>query len=370
MRQYKKYLLAHLFWPAVLITLALTGIVWLTQVLRFIDFMLNRGLTLGDFLYLTGLMLPGLLLLIMPIAMCIAVMFTYNRLTADSELIVLNAVGISRLQLAQPVMMAGIACSIICYALALYLMPIANQHFRDIRTFFRDKYSSILLEEEVFNAPIDGVTVFIRSRDSDQTLHGVLIHDSRNPKETITMIADRGHMQQTPTGPRFYLEHGIRQSLREGRVGWLTFDNYALDIAFFAKDQARDREPDELNINQLFNPPPNLTPKQVAMLRAEGHYRLTWPALSFSLPLMAVSFLFSGEFNRRGQWRRMMMASGAMLVTAVVFFTLRNAIIKQPMLIPAIYLAAMGPAIWAVYVLGTARATRRRVPALPQPQES
>ncbi len=368
MQQYKKYLLAHLFWPAVLITLALTGIVWLTQVLRFIDFMLNRGLSLGDFLYLTGLMLPGLLLLITPIALCIAVMFTYNRLTADSELIVLNAVGVSRLQLAQPVVMAGLLTAVVCYALALYLMPIANTHFRDIRTFFRDKYASVLLEEEVFNTPIDGVTVFIRSRDSDSTLHGVLIHDSRNVKETVTMIADRGHMQQTPTGPRFYLEHGVRQQWRDGRVSWLTFDNYALDISFFAKDMSRDREPDELKLGELFNPPATIPPKEIPMLRAEGHYRLTWPMLAVSLPLMAISILFSGEFNRRGQWRRITAASGAMLVMALVFFTVRNAIIKHAMLIPVLYMAAIGPSVWAVYRLSINRVGRRRQP--PQAQEA
>ena len=76
MRQYERYLFMHLLWPTVLITASLTGIVWLTQVLRFLDFILNRGLSLGDFMYLTGLMLPSLLLILMPICLCIAVVYT------------------------------------------------------------------------------------------------------------------------------------------------------------------------------------------------------------------------------------------------------------------------------------------------------
>ena len=71
----------------------LTAIVWLTQILRFLDFMLSRGLSLLDFLYLTGLMLPSLLLMLLPISLAIAVIYTYNKLTVESELIVLNAVG-------------------------------------------------------------------------------------------------------------------------------------------------------------------------------------------------------------------------------------------------------------------------------------
>jgi len=146
MRQYERYLLMHLLWPTVLITMSLTGIVWLTQILRFLDFMLNRGLGATDFIYLTGLMLPQLLLVLIPISLAVAVMYTYNRLTVESELVVLNAVGVSKWQLAKPVVMMGLAATAICYALALYLMPIANGHFRDIRTFFRDKYASVLLE--------------------------------------------------------------------------------------------------------------------------------------------------------------------------------------------------------------------------------
>jgi lipopolysaccharide export system permease protein len=368
MRQYERYLLAHLLWPTVLVTVALTGIVWLTQVLRFIDFMLNRGLTLGDFLFLTGLMLPSLLLIILPVALCIAVIFTYNRLTADSELIVLHAVGVSKIGLARPVMIMGAGCTIVCYALALYLMPIANRHFQDIRTFFRDKYASVLLEEEVFNNPITGITVFVQSRDARNTLHGVLLHDNRNADAPITMIADRGYLEQTATGPRFYLEQGMRQQYKNGAVSWLTFDNYAIDIAFFAADRVRKPDPDERTIMELFDDE-GMSAQESAALRAEAHHRLTWPALAFALPLLALAFLFSGEFNRRGQWRRITAASVAMVATVLLFFAFRSIIVKQPWLAALMYISVFVPTACAYYVLATGRPLRlspRRVLAIPE----
>lgn len=366
MRQYERYLLAHLLWPTVLITAALTGIVWLTQMLRFIDFMLNRGLTLGDFLYLTGLMLPALLLIILPIALCIAVIFTYNRLTADSELIVLNAVGVSKLQLARPVLAMGACCAVVCYMLALFLMPIANKHFQDIRTFFRDKYASVLLEEEVFNSPIDGVTVFVRERGTDDTLKGVLLHDNRNPAETVTMLANRGRMEQTETGPRFYLVQGVRQQWKEGRVSWLTFDSYALDIAFFAQDIERRRDPDERTIFELFSEP-TATEKERAEMRAEAHHRLTWPLMTLALPMLAIAVLFSGEFNRRGQWRRIVIAAVSMLLVVLVFFALRNLVAKQGWLVPALYLTVFGPIGASIALLRRDRALQWRKPVMQMP---
>ena len=363
MRRYERYLIMHLALPTVLVAAALTGIIWLTQMMRFIDFMLNRGLSLGDFLYLTGLMLPSLLLILIPISLAIAAIYTYHRLTADSELVVLNAVGISKLQLARPVLIVGAIATVICYALSLYLMPLANKKFRDIRTFFRDKYASVLLEEEVFNTPINGITVFVRERDSDNHLLGILLHDNRNVFTPITMMAERGRMEQTETGPRFYLENGVRQQFKDGRASWLRFDNYALDIAFFAQNVARRRDPDERTIDELLKGDP-ANEKENRALRAEAHQRLTWPLFALTLPMLALAFLFAGEFNRRGQWKRIAKAAGAIIVVVLVYFALRSLSIKHAWLTPALYLLLLSSFAASVHMLITGRLWPQRQVAL------
>lgn len=355
MRQYERYLLLNLLLPAVLVTAALTGIIWLTQVMRFIDFMLNRGLTIGDFLYLTGLMLPGLLLILLPISLAIAVIYTYNRLTTDSELIVLNAVGVSKLQLARPALALGAICTVLCYILALFLMPIANQKFRDIRTFFRDKYASVLLEEEVFNNPIDGITVFVRERDSKNNLYDILLHDNRDPSAAMTMMAKEGRMEQTKTGPRFYLKEGVRQQIDHGRVSWLSFKDYAIDIAFYAKEIQRRRDPDEQTITELWKGNP-ADERQHRALRAEAHQRLTWPLFGIVLPIMVLAVLFSGEFNRRGQWKRIVMAGVSVVGMTLIYFALRGMIVKQVWATPLLYLLLIVVFATSLYWLSAGRA--------------
>lgn len=361
MRQYERYLCMHLLLPAVLVTLALTGIIWLTQVMRFVDFMLNRGLTISDFLFLTGLMLPSLLVILIPVSLGIAVVFTYNRLTSDSELVVLNAVGVSKLQLARPALFIGGCCTLLCYLLALYLMPVANQKFRDIRTFFRDKYASVLLEEEVFNTPIDGITVFVRKRDNENNLYGILLHDNRTPNEAITMMAERGRMEQTASGPRFYLEHGVRQIVKDGAVSWLSFDDYALDIAFFAADIQRKRDPDEKGVVELLRGNPE-NEKEDRAMRAEAHQRLTWPLMALVLPMLALGFLFSGEFNRRGQWKRVVEGGVAMVIVIMLFFALRSVIVKHPMLTSLLYSLPPGVAAISVQLMTRGRFWQKRAP--------
>src|ERR1700722_19726998 len=102
MRRYNDYIAKQLAQAAVLITLSLTSIIWLTQALRFIDFIVSRGISFGSFLELTLLLIPSLLLFVMPFALLCGVLYVYYRLMMDSELLVLSSAGLSRLQIAIP----------------------------------------------------------------------------------------------------------------------------------------------------------------------------------------------------------------------------------------------------------------------------
>ena len=83
MKIYLKYLVQQLVLPALLATVAFSGAVWLSQSLRFVDLIVNKGLPLTTFLYLTALLLPSLLLVVMPFALFCAVLFAYHRLAIE-----------------------------------------------------------------------------------------------------------------------------------------------------------------------------------------------------------------------------------------------------------------------------------------------
>src|SRR5574338_319470 len=81
---FRQLLLATLF-----VTLALTCAIWLTQSLHFVKLIINRGMTLGSFLQLTLLLLPTFLLIIMPIALFHAVLFSYHKMVSDREMVIM-----------------------------------------------------------------------------------------------------------------------------------------------------------------------------------------------------------------------------------------------------------------------------------------
>lgn len=336
--RYSSYIMKHLTIATVLITLTLTSIIWLTQALRFIDFIVDRGISFVSFLELTTLLVPSLLLFVLPFALLLAVLFVYYRLMMDSELLVLSGAGLSKLQIALPAINVALVVSMISYIISLYLLPVSYHEFKNMQAFLRDNYASLMLQEQVFNSPIDGLTVYIQEHDKSGILHGIIVHDSRDPrKPPVTMMAEEGKLLQTPQGPRFILYHGNRQEVQNGKLSILNFDQYTLDISFYTSDDsARPTQPEEMFLNELLFPQ-NVTGIEASRLIAEGHNRISWPLFPLALALLAVAILLGGEFNRRGQWQRISAVvafSGISLAASVGFLHLA---IENPWVIMLMY---------------------------------
>ena len=111
----------------------LTGVVWLALSLRQIDIMSAKGQTFWVFLTVTGLTIPSLVMVIAPIALFIAVLFTLNKLNSDSELVVMAASGLSPLQLFRPFAVLFVLATALVAGTSLWAMPAS---FREITAQF------------------------------------------------------------------------------------------------------------------------------------------------------------------------------------------------------------------------------------------
>ncbi|MDH3661065.1 MAG: LptF/LptG family permease, partial [Alphaproteobacteria bacterium] len=300
MKIYLRYLIWQLILPALIATLAFSGAVWLSQSLRFVDLIVNKGLPLTTFLYLTALLFPSLLLVIVPFALFCGVLFAYHRLTIESELVVMQAVGLSNLQLAAPGLILALLVTGIGYANSLYAMPAAFRSFKDLQYQVSKDFSHLLLQPGVFNAPIPDLTVYVRETTEDGDLAGIVVHDERVKELPVTMMAEHGVLVQGEHGPLFVLENGNRQEVdlsdpaaRELAV--LHFDSYTLDLAATTQPpEDRHRKPKELFIHELFYPTESdLSEDQRRERLVEGHKRLTWPLNALVFALVGITVLLT-----------------------------------------------------------------------------
>ncbi len=337
-----------------MVVLSLTAIVWLMQALRLVDFIVNQGVSIAVFLRLSVLLIPSVLLLILPPALFCSVVFFYHKLKVDSELSVLQAVGLSRFQLAAPAMVVASGAMMVGYLVSLYIMPMSYREFRNMQFFLRNNYVSVLLQEGVFATPTNGLMVYIREREDSGRLKGILVNDTRNSKAEVTMMADSATVVETPTGPQFMLMNGNRQEMRDGRLSYLAFDSYPLDLTSFAQGSLGRREDErEYTLMQLFargkDPARNLNDRRRSA--AEAHQRILWPAYAFTLGLMAMAVLLTGEFNRRHRLKRNVGASVMASVLIFLSVTLRSSMALNPQFIPLAYLCLLAPLLVAFAVL-------------------
>jgi lipopolysaccharide export system permease protein len=362
MYRYNVYIAKHLTATVALVTVSLTSIIWLTQALRFIDFIVRRGISFTHFLELTLLLIPSLMLFILPFALLCSILIVYYRLMMDSELLVLSGAGLSRFQIATPAIAVATGVTALSYAISLYLLPVSYHEFKNLQTFMRDNYATLLLQEDVFNSPVDGLTVYIHDRDKDGTMRGIIVHDSREEnKPPVTMMAEEGRLEETPQGPRFLLRNGNRQEVEKNKLSFLDFEQYTLDLSFYTPGGVnRARQPEEMFVSELLSP--GKDSQDPERLIAEGHNRITWPLFPLAIALFSVSVLLTGELNRRGQWQRITSIIIICSLTLSASIGLLNFSAKHAWMISLMYLNVAALACVGLWLLSE-RSPYRKVHA-------
>ena len=355
MGQLHRYIFRQLVWWTIIVSVSLTCIVWLTQSLRFVEMIVNTGLSVTTFVTFTLLLLPSFLSLIGPIAVFAAVMFTYTKMLNDSEIVILRATGMSPLKIGRPALLLATLVMLLGYLNSIYLMPASFREFKDLQREFRSELSSLFLQEGVFNPVVDGITVFIRERSESGQFFGIIIHDERIPEKPVTMMAEQGAIVSSDKGPRVLMVNGNRQEVREddGRLSLLYFDRYTFDLSALNKTEIDLwREPRERFLHELF-----FSPEEAGKiynyreLRMEGIFRLSSPLLYLAFTAIGLALLLGGDFNRRGQFLRILIAVCCVTAIQVVVLSMKNLGEKTPALEPVMYLVPIIATISFVIIM-------------------
>ncbi|MEH6476164.1 MAG: LPS export ABC transporter permease LptF [Sneathiella sp.] len=342
MKKINGYIITQILGPMAFITFAMTGIIWLSQTLQFVEKLIS-GLPISTFLYLTVLLIPGILKYTLLLGLFFGTLFAFNRLYTESELVVMWSAGLSKWALAKPALYLALIVSILLYAFGFFLTPYGIRTVKELRHEWRESLASVVLREGVFNSLSKSVTVYIREKTQSGKLIGILVHDERNLEKPVTYMAQEGAFITTQDGPRFVMKNGNLQEVRkdQAKLSILYFDNYTLDISQFEKKKtAFWLKPEARYFSELVWPEDSdINRRNAGKLRKELHTRLILPFYAFALVYIAIAGVLSGEFSRRGRAKNLMIAgvSGVgLLIGAMALFSLVN---SRPQLIPFLYVA-------------------------------
>jgi lipopolysaccharide export system permease protein len=325
MRSINRYIFRTTFGAFSVVLVSLTAVIWVTQALRDIDIMTSQGQTILVFIGITGLIIPLLVLVIAPIALLIATAHTLNKLSTDSEIIVMNAAGISPWMLFRAFMNVAITVALLVAVISAYFAPKGLRMLRDWLTEVRANVVTTIVQPGRFTPIENGVTVHIRERRPNGQLLGVMLDDRRDPKERITVLAEYGELIENDNGTFLILQNGMvqRHELKQRDPNMVVFDRYAFDLSRFAAGpQAVKYSIRERYLWQLLWPDPKdqFYIEQPGQFRAELFDRLIAPLYPVAFVVIAFAYLGAPRTNRQSRTLSLAGAIGAVGALRLVGF--------------------------------------------------
>ena len=302
-------------------SLVLVMVYWINKAVVLFDQLIADGQSAAVFLEFSALSLPAVIKLALPLASFAAAVYVTNRMTSESEMVVIQATGYATFRLARPVLYFGIIVALLISVLTHFLVPLASAQLNLRRTELAQNVTARLLTEGKFIEPTAGITFYIRDITPAGELRDIFLSDSRDPAKTITYTAAQAYLVRTDTGAQLVMIDGLAQTLQSDtqRLFTTTFSDFTYDIgAFLTVAQATGRRSSEVGTLELLRATPQLqaqTNQTRAQLISQAHDRFGQALLGLVGALLGFSALMVGGFSRFGVWRQIV---GAIFLIIVI----------------------------------------------------
>lgn len=375
MARFDRYILAQLMVLFGFFSLILILVYWVNRAVVLFDRLIADGQSAGVFLEFTALSLPGIIRIVLPLSGFVAALYATNRLSSESELVVVQATGFSPWRLARPVLVFGLIVGLLTMALTHFLVPLANRQLAERTAEISQNITARILTEGQFLDPTDGVTVYIRDITPEGELLDVMLVDRTAPEQgEITYTAARSYLVRTERGPQLVMRDGMAQTLRPENQSLIvtTFDDFAYDVGgLIPPATPGPRRMNQVPTLELLSPTDALveeTRQDRAALIAEAHDRFGQGLIAVVGALIGFSTLIAGGFSRFGVWRQVVGAVGLVIVVKMTETLGASLSLRNPAWWPAIYLPfALGMTLVAG-LLAWAGRTRRRPRSAADPR--
>ncbi len=346
MRILERYIFRTAFSAFLTCLCALTGVIWITSALKELDLVTGKGQSIFLFLYVTLLSIPALIMIIAPLALFIAVIYTLNKLNGDSELIVMSAAGVPPMRILRPFLYLTIIVALMVGTITIKLMPDSFRALRDLVTKIRADVITQFVQEGKFVSLDAGITFHYREKGPGGTLLGIMFQDRRNASMTTTYLAEKGRMVEVDKVPYFVLEKGSlqRQDKDRKEAALVYFERYALDMDQMGGEgdkvvyKPRERSTYEL---MTLGKDEFYVNWQYGRFRAELHERFSQPLYAFALLAIGFAALGSARTTRQGRGSAMAAAGLSVLFLRIMGFWASTQAVKSPLLTALVYLVPL-----------------------------
>jgi len=288
-----RYIFREIALPFIIILFVLTFVLLMGKILQIMDLMINKGIRVLDIAHLIALIMPNFLLFTIPIALLVSILIAMGRLSADNEITVLKASGVSLLQLFYPAAVASLLAFACAMVIGYFLVPQSNFATKRLLFELASQNAGIGIKEKVFNADFKGLLLYADTIPADgASMENVIISDSRVLGEQNTILAKKAFLVADPKLMivKLRLENGsihtVGKDLKNYRK--VDFKSYDINLDLSSTmssftDEAKSST--EMTLSELLErmKKPDLAQAAMRELAIEVHKK-------FSIPLSCIFF--------------------------------------------------------------------------------
>lgn len=318
MRRIDKYIIRGISRPLFSTLFVLVGMIWLLQSIKFMDMLINKNASVADFLLVSVLMLPDMLLILIPLAAFSGVYSGLKKMVEDSEMDAIYSAGISRIDIIKPLIYFALCVVAVSYFVSLYAIPVSRMEFYALKDRVKNGNDSLYIEPGTFNKMNKDVTVYVEEIANNQWMRNIIVYDNSNENLPVTWTAEEGVLKVADNNqPSLVLLNGTRQELTEEQTSVLEFKSHQIDLSKRVEDKKvfRHKRAQERFVHELLETDHLTTEKEKDRFKGELYKRILWPLAPLALVLMPLYFLFAPIKRRFG-----MLKPGIYSIIGVVSF--------------------------------------------------
>lgn len=301
------------------------GVIWLVQTLRFLDMVMDSYAGIRALLELSFLLLPELLIIIIPIAASMGLLYTLSKLFQERELIVVRALGFSDGQISRSILLLGACLTIFLYGIAIYLVPQSFQRLRTLEENLKNSIPTSFLQPQTFKT-INNTTFFVREKVGSHLLKGIFAYFKEEGKTPYFIYAEEGRIIDSADGPTIVMKNGQRQELKphDKSFSFLSFDETFVSLESQKRLKKQEKKPHEFTTKSLLFPSPTYSLYERNRLISEGLQRLLaplFPLVNFSI---IIFFMLRVQFTRKGSQKGVILSILSLIGVQVLSIMLSN----------------------------------------------
>jgi LPS export ABC transporter permease LptF/LPS export ABC transporter permease LptG len=314
MRILDRYIVREVFRHALLGLVVFTFVFFVPQLVRLMELFVRHTGSGAQILTLFLCLFPAVFVFTVPMATLIGVLLGLGRMSADSEIIALTALGISRRRILLPVGVLAFTGAVVTLAMTTWLGPLALRTFRALQADLISSQVSFALQPRVFDERFPKLVLYVNDVSASGTQwHGVFLAQTSSESGSQLTLAENAIVIAEPKLGKLelHLQGGTthefsRDDADHYSVTAFGQSDWPIEFSGLAAAPPRQLNNPERSMRELWN---DHGPGW-REARVELHRRLAFPMACFAFALVAVPL---GAQPRRGG-----RAAGALLAVILI----------------------------------------------------